>query len=63
MTNCENNCHYNGLCIDGKCDCFYGWDRASNCSKIEERIYTRLYRSKLKILIRLLLNGNIWYRF
>ena len=38
MTNCENNCHYNGLCIDGKCDCFYGWDRASNCGKIDKNI-------------------------
>ena len=26
LEGCSSNCNYNGMCIDGVCKCFEGWD-------------------------------------
>ena len=31
-TKCPYNCHFNGVCVDGKCDCYAGWDPNNDCS-------------------------------
>ena len=30
-TNCSNECYFNGFCVEGKCECFAGWDPSENC--------------------------------
>lgn len=31
--NCVDNCHNNGICINGKCSCFEGFDWRSDCKQ------------------------------
>ena len=26
-------CNFNGICIKGKCNCYYGWSEESNCAE------------------------------
>ena len=33
-TKCPNMCHGRGFCINGKCDCFAGYDSLNNCKEL-----------------------------
>lgn len=32
-TNCQDNCHDNGFCSDGKCICYEGYEEKNHCEK------------------------------
>lgn len=35
---CGNCCNGNGVCMDGSCQCFNGFDELSNCEDLDGKI-------------------------